>query len=213
MPLPTVAIIGRPNVGKSTLFNRLVGRRVALVDDLPGVTRDRREGEARLFDLTFRVMDTAGFEDEDPTSLPGRMRAQTEAAVCLGHHHAEQQRLVARAFAGLAAQAGGAGECAVDEGADHAFVCAVDAALPPVDRQRGALGHGGGEGLGVARVGVEHQRAVGGCVGRREAPKRCSRAHAGIRKERPRGHARSLRVKARIRCAALADARLRSRPA
>jgi GTP-binding protein len=81
MPLPTVAIIGRPNVGKSTLFNRLVGRRVALVDDLPGVTRDRREGEARLFDLTFRVMDTAGFEDEDSVSLPGRMRVQTEAAV------------------------------------------------------------------------------------------------------------------------------------
>ena len=81
MPLATVAIIGRPNVGKSTLFNRLVGRRVALVDDRPGVTRDRREGEAKLFDLTFRVMDTAGFEDEDPASLPGRMRAQTEAAV------------------------------------------------------------------------------------------------------------------------------------
>jgi len=81
MPLRTVAIIGRPNVGKSTLFNRLVGKRVALVDDRPGVTRDRREGEARLFDLTFRVMDTAGFEDEDPVSLPGRMRAQTEAAV------------------------------------------------------------------------------------------------------------------------------------
>jgi GTP-binding protein len=81
MPLPTVAIVGRPNVGKSTLFNRLVGKRVALVDDRPGVTRDRREGEGRLFDLTFRVMDTAGFEDEDPQSLPGRMRAQTEAAV------------------------------------------------------------------------------------------------------------------------------------
>ncbi|MCL6739546.1 ribosome biogenesis GTPase Der [Sphingomonas sp. RB56-2] len=81
MPLPTVAIIGRPNVGKSTLFNRLVGKRVALVDDRPGVTRDRREGEGRLLDLKFRVMDTAGFEDQDPLSLPGRMRAQTEAAV------------------------------------------------------------------------------------------------------------------------------------
>ena len=81
MPLPTVAIVGRPNVGKSTLFNRLVGKRVALVDDRPGVTRDRREGEGRLFDLTFRVMDTAGFEDQDPLSLPGRMRAQTDAAV------------------------------------------------------------------------------------------------------------------------------------
>ncbi|RIX32124.1 ribosome biogenesis GTPase Der [Sphingomonas edaphi] len=81
MPLPTVAIVGRPNVGKSTLFNRLVGKRVALVDDRPGVTRDRREGEGHLLGLEFRVMDTAGFEDQDPQSLPGRMRAQTEAAV------------------------------------------------------------------------------------------------------------------------------------
>jgi GTP-binding protein len=68
-------------VGKSTLFNRLVGKRLALVDDRPGVTRDRREGDAKLLDLEFRVIDTAGFEDEDPASLPGRMRQQTEAAV------------------------------------------------------------------------------------------------------------------------------------
>ncbi|MFZ5746994.1 MAG: ribosome biogenesis GTPase Der [Pseudomonadota bacterium] len=81
MPLPVVAIIGRPNVGKSTLFNRLVGKRLALVDDRPGVTRDRREGDASLLGLEFRVIDTAGFEDEDPQSLPGRMRVQTEAAV------------------------------------------------------------------------------------------------------------------------------------
>jgi GTPase len=81
MPLPTVAIVGRPNVGKSTLFNRLVGKRLALVDDRPGVTRDRRVGQARLLGLEFEVMDTAGFEDEDPASLPGRMRRQTEAAV------------------------------------------------------------------------------------------------------------------------------------
>jgi GTP-binding protein len=81
MRLPTVAIIGRPNVGKSTLFNRLVGKRLALVDDRPGVTRDRREGDATLLGLDFRIIDTAGFEDEDPQSLPGRMRTQTEAAV------------------------------------------------------------------------------------------------------------------------------------
>src|SRR5688500_13937639 len=79
--LPTIAIIGRPNVGKSTLFNRLVGRKLALVDDRPGVTRARREGEACLLGLEFRVIDTAGYEDEDPETLPGRMRAQTVAAV------------------------------------------------------------------------------------------------------------------------------------
>ncbi|MBX3595492.1 ribosome biogenesis GTPase Der [Sphingomonas sp.] len=78
---PTVAIIGRPNVGKSTLFNRMVGKRLALVDDQPGVTRDRREGDGELLGIEFRIIDTAGFEDEDPASLPGRMRAQTEAAV------------------------------------------------------------------------------------------------------------------------------------
>ncbi len=78
---PTIAIIGRPNVGKSTLFNRLVGKRIALVDDRPGVTRDRREGDASLFDLEFTAVDTAGYEDEDPDTLPGRMRQQTEAAL------------------------------------------------------------------------------------------------------------------------------------
>ena len=76
-----VAIIGRPNVGKSTLFNRLVGRKLALVDDQPGVTRDRREGDARLIDLAFTVVDTAGLEEGDPETLAGRMRAQTETAL------------------------------------------------------------------------------------------------------------------------------------
>jgi len=82
MPAPLrVAIIGRPNVGKSTLFNRLVGRKLALVDDQPGVTRDRREGEARIGDLDFIAIDTAGLDEAAPDSLAGRMRAQTEAAV------------------------------------------------------------------------------------------------------------------------------------
>jgi GTP-binding protein len=77
----TIAIVGRPNVGKSTLFNRLVGRRLALVDDKPGVTRDRRSGEGRLGDLDFTVVDTAGLEQAAPESLSGRMRAQTETAI------------------------------------------------------------------------------------------------------------------------------------
>jgi GTP-binding protein len=79
--LPQVVIIGRPNVGKSTLFNRLVGKKLALVDDQPGVTRDRRFGEAGLRGLEFTAVDTAGWEDEEAESLPGRMRAQTEVSL------------------------------------------------------------------------------------------------------------------------------------
>ena len=78
---PEVVIIGRPNVGKSTLFNRLVGKKLALVDDQPGVTRDRRMGDAEIAGLKFTVVDTAGWEDEDDLSLPGRMRKQTEASL------------------------------------------------------------------------------------------------------------------------------------
>ncbi|MGB7035799.1 MAG: ribosome biogenesis GTPase Der [Xanthobacteraceae bacterium] len=77
----TLAIVGRPNVGKSTLFNRLVGRRLALVDDQPGVTRDRREAEAKLGDLRFNVIDTAGLEDAQRESLSARMQAQTATAI------------------------------------------------------------------------------------------------------------------------------------
>lgn len=76
-----VAIIGRPNVGKSTLFNRLVGKKLALVDDTPGVTRDRRVHAAKLYDLHFDVIDTAGFETAAAATLQGRMRAQTEIAI------------------------------------------------------------------------------------------------------------------------------------
>src|SRR5262245_872390 len=77
----TIAIVGRPNVGKSTLFNRLVGKRLALVDDQPGVTRDRRFGTGRLGDLDFTVVDTAGLEDVFDESLEARMREQTEEAI------------------------------------------------------------------------------------------------------------------------------------
>ena len=77
----TVAIVGRPNVGKSTLFNRLVGKRMALVDESPGLTRDWREGEAHLGPLAFTVLDTAGLEEVARADLEARMRAQTEAAI------------------------------------------------------------------------------------------------------------------------------------
>ena len=81
MRTPTVVVAGRPNVGKSTLFNRLVGRRVALVADTPGVTRDRKEAEAQLRGRIVRLVDTAGLEESAPDSLYGRMRESSSAAV------------------------------------------------------------------------------------------------------------------------------------
>ena len=96
-PSITLAIVGRPNVGKSTLFNRLVGRRDAIVDDTPGVTRDRREGIARRRKLAFRVIDTAGWEEAPRGTLPARMRSQTELAV----QNADVALLVVDARAGL----------------------------------------------------------------------------------------------------------------
>lgn len=92
-----IAIIGRPNVGKSTLFNRLVGKKIALVDDTPGVTRDRRVHPAKLYDLVFDVIDTAGFEDAAAATLQGRMRAQTEIAI----HEADLIFFMVDAKAGL----------------------------------------------------------------------------------------------------------------
>src|SRR6201996_874011 len=76
-----LAIVGRPNVGKSTLFNRLAGKKLAIVDDRPGVTRDRRMAEGRLGDLDLMLIDTAGFEDVQDESLESRMRIQTERAL------------------------------------------------------------------------------------------------------------------------------------
>jgi GTPase len=93
----TIAIIGRPNVGKSTLFNRLVGQKLALVDDKPGVTRDRREGEGRLGDLAFTLIDTAGLDEGAKGSLTARMQEQTEVAIAL----ADALMFVVDARAGL----------------------------------------------------------------------------------------------------------------
>src|SRR5215218_4521172 len=76
-----VAIVGRPNVGKSTLFNRLAGKKLAIVDDRPGVTRDRRMATGKIGDIELELIDTAGFEDVDDESLEARMRAQTELAI------------------------------------------------------------------------------------------------------------------------------------
>ena len=81
MAVPTIAVVGRPNVGKSTLFNRLAGKQLAIVDDMPGVTRDRREAHGRLGDIPLRIIDTAGFDDADATKLGTDMRAQTDQAL------------------------------------------------------------------------------------------------------------------------------------
>ena len=81
MTLPVVVIAGRPNVGKSTLFNRLAGRRSAIVSDTPGVTRDRKDAEAMLRGRNVRLVDTAGLEESDPEAIYGRMRASSETAV------------------------------------------------------------------------------------------------------------------------------------
>ena len=97
----TLAIVGRPNVGKSTLYNRFVGGRHALVDDLPGVTRDRREGDGSLGPLRFKVIDTAGLTESAPDSLEQRMQAQTALAATRA-----QQPELARQRALLAHQLG-----------------------------------------------------------------------------------------------------------
>ena len=79
--IPRIAVVGRPNVGKSTLFNRLAGKPLAIVDDRPGVTRDRREAVGRLGDMDLRLIDTAGYDDEKKEGLEAEMRAQTEIAI------------------------------------------------------------------------------------------------------------------------------------
>jgi GTP-binding protein len=159
----TIAIVGRPNVGKSTLFNRLVGKRLALVDDQPGVTRDRREGTGRLGDLDFTVIDTAGFEEAPGESLAGRMRAQTETAMA----QADAILFLVDARAGLTP-------------ADRAFAAAVRKAGRPVvlvaNKSEGrsasagiyeAFGLGLGEPIGVS---AEHGEGLSDlCDALREA--------------------------------------------
>ncbi len=149
-----VAIIGRPNVGKSTLFNRLVGKKLALVDDEPGVTRDRREGDARLSDLAFTVVDTAGLAEGDPETLAGRMRAQTETALI----DCDAILFVVDARAGITA-------------ADRHFAAAVRRAGKPIivvaNKAEGLAGRDGayeafGLGLGdPIAFSAEHGEGVG----------------------------------------------------
>jgi len=153
-----VAIVGRPNVGKSTLFNRLVGKKLALVDNQPGVTRDRREGEARLGDLTFTVVDTAGLEEGDPETLVGRMRAQTETALL----DADAILFVVDARAGVTA-------------ADRHFAAAIRRAGKPVvivaNKAEGQSGRDGvyeafGLGLGdPLPFSAEHGEGLGDLYG------------------------------------------------
>jgi GTPase len=150
----TIAIIGRPNVGKSTLFNRLVGQRLALVDDEPGVTRDRREGEARLGDLEFTIIDTAGLEEGAKGSLTARMQEQTETAIEL----ADALMFVIDARAGLTP-------------ADRTFADVVRRADKPVlllaNKSEGKQGEAGAMesyalGLGdPIQVSAEHGEGLG----------------------------------------------------
>jgi GTP-binding protein len=150
----TIAIIGRPNVGKSTLFNRLVGQKLALVDDEPGVTRDRREGEARLYDLEFTIIDTAGLDEGAKGSLTARMQEQTETAIAL----ADALMFVIDARAGLTPN-------------DRAFADLVRRANKPVlllaNKSEGKQGEAGAMesyalGLGdPIQVSAEHGEGLG----------------------------------------------------
>jgi len=151
----TVAIVGRPNVGKSTLFNRLVGARRALVDDLPGVTRDRREGEARLGDLAFKIIDTAGLEKAERESLSARMQAQTATAMA----QADAVMFLVDARAGLTA-------------ADRTFAALVRRSGKPIilvaNKSEGRAGEAGaldayGLGLGdPVAISAEHGEGLTG---------------------------------------------------
>ncbi len=155
--LPTVAIVGRPNVGKSTLFNRLTGRRTALVSDMPGLTRDRREGEADLGEHTIKLVDTAGLEEAGPGTIAARMRQQSEAAV----EAADLALFVFDAREGVTA-------------ADEAFARVVRASGKPVilvaNKAEGRAGEDGfydafslGFGEPVA-ISAEHGEGVGDLV-------------------------------------------------
>ena len=126
----TIAIIGRPNVGKSTLFNRLVGQKLALVDDTPGVTRDRREGQGKLGDLEFTLIDTAGLDEGAKGSLTARMQEQTETAIAL----ADALMFVVDARAGLTPN--DRGFARTHRGADRSGGRAVRPASDPCRHRR-----------------------------------------------------------------------------
>ncbi|HRY06929.1 MAG TPA: ribosome biogenesis GTPase Der [Hyphomicrobiaceae bacterium] len=155
--IPTVAIVGRPNVGKSTLFNRLTGKRAALVSDMPGLTRDRREGQAHLGIHTIKLVDTAGLEESGPGTIAARMRQQSEAAVA----SADLALFVIDAREGVTA-------------ADEAFARVVRASGKPVilvaNKAEGRAGESGfydAYGLGFGEpvaISAEHGEGVGDLV-------------------------------------------------
>ena len=174
----TIAIVGRPNVGKSTLFNRLVGRRLALVDDQPGVTRDRREGEGRLGDLTFKIIDTAGLEDAERKTLSGRMQAQTAEALAQADAvlflvDARDSAMPAdRAFADLVRRSGKPTILVANKSEGRAGAAARAAAAyqcrsgPRSSRARGTARSGAGATaaatIGFSAAAADRSRAAGG---------------------------------------------------